>query len=525
MSQRKPLVLIVLDGFGIAPPCDSNSISLAKKPNFDKYASNYPVYTLLASGESVGLSWGEIGNSEVGHTNLGVGKVLFQNLPLIDRDINDGAFFENEKFLSAAEHVRQNKSRLHIIGLMSDGKVHSTIEHAYALLEFAKQQKIKDVFLHCFIDGRDTIFNGGKEYMTSLKKKIAEIGIGKIATVSGRFYAMDRDNHWERVEKTYKAMVEGTSDETFDDAVTAVEASYSKKVFDEEFVPVVITEGGKPVATIEDGDAVIFMNYRSDRARQLTKALVLDEFDSFNRKKVNNIKMITMTEYEEGLPVEVAMHKEKVSTCLSKIVSDVGLSQYHIAETEKYAHVTFFFNGGAEAAFKAEDRDVIPSPRVASYADKPEMSALEVTSKLNKALMQEKHDFIVVNYANPDMVGHTGDIPACIKAVETVDYCLGQLVDLVLSKGGNCIITSDHGNCEELRNLQTGEISKDHSTNPVPLIIVGEKYQGKSSPESQLIGNDLSLLRPVGLLSDVTATALKIMNVEIPKYITGQPLV
>jgi 2,3-bisphosphoglycerate-independent phosphoglycerate mutase len=525
MAQKKPLALIVLDGWGVAPPCDSNSVTLAKKKNFDSYVANYPVFTLLASGESVGLSWGEIGNSEVGHMNLGVGKVLFQNLPRIDRDINDGTFFENEKFIKAMEHVKTNNSKLHIFGLMSDGKVHAMITHAYALLQMAKQQKVKNVYLHCFIDGRDTLYNGGKEYLADVMRHVKEIGLGEVATVSGRFYAMDRDNHWERIEKTYNAMVKGISDEYFPDPVQAVEASYAKKVFDEEFIPVVIGENGRPTATVGRGDAIIFMNYRSDRARQLTKAFVSEEFDKFPREKIQDLYFVTMTEYEQGLPVEVAMPKESIELCLSRTVSESGLSQYHISETEKYAHVTFFFNGGKEDPFKFEDRDVIPSPRVASYADMPEMSALAVTDKLTKVIMQEKHDFIVVNYANPDMVGHTGDIPACVRAVETVDHCLGQVVDLILSKGGRCIITADHGNCEECRNLQTGEISKDHSTNPVPCIIIGEEYRGKSSPDSQLIGNDLSLLRPVGLLSDVTATALKMMSVEIPKYISGQPLI
>jgi len=525
MAQKKPVVLMVLDGFGIAPPCDSNAISLASKSNFDKLINNYPVYSLLSSGESVGLSWGEIGNSEVGHLNLGVGKIMFQNLPRINRNINDGSFFDNEKFLSAIEHVKKNNSKLHIIGLMSDGKVHAANDHAYALLDLAKRHKLKKVFVHAFLDGRDTLFNGGKNYIGELQSKMKEIGIGEIATVSGRFFAMDRDNHWERIEKTYKAMVKGEAEAYFDDPVKAVESSYEQKIYDEEFIPVVIGKQGNKNGVVEKGDAVIFINYRADRARQLTKAFVLDEFDKFERQKIEDLEFVTMTEYEKGLPVEVAMDNKKIDLCMGKVVSDAGLSQYHIAETEKYAHVTFFFNGGVEDAFSNEDRDVIPSPRVTSYSEKPEMSAMEVTNKLSKVIMQEKHDFIVVNYANPDMVGHTGDIKATTKAVETVDYCMGQVVDLVLSKGGKCIITSDHGNCEELRNLQTGEISKDHSTNPVPCIIVGDEYQGKTSSDSQLIGNDLSLLKPVGLLTDVTATTLKLLDVEIPKYMSGRSLI
>ncbi|HCC23766.1 TPA: 2,3-bisphosphoglycerate-independent phosphoglycerate mutase [Candidatus Falkowbacteria bacterium] len=525
MAQKKPFALIVMDGWGVAPACDSNGVTLAKTPNFNNYISNFPTYTLLASGEAVGLSWGEIGNSEVGHLNLGVGKIMFQNLPRIDREINDGSFFSNESFLKALEHVKKNRSRLHLIGLMSDGKVHSTITHFYAFLDLAKKNKVKDVYIHGFLDGRDTLYNGGKGYVQEMLNKMKEIGVGELATLSGRYYAMDRDNHWERVEKTYKAMTEGVSDEYFDDPGEAVEASYAKKVYDEEFIPVVIGKQGKPTAVVEAGDACIFINYRSDRARQLTKAFVADDFNKFNRTKIDNLVFVTMTEYEKGLPVDVAMSRDDAETCLARVASESGVSQYHIAETEKYAHVTFFFNGGKEDVFKNEDRDVIPSPRVASFADKPEMSALDVTQKLSKVMLQEKHDFYVVNYANPDMVGHTGDINAVIKAVQTTDYCVGQIVDLILSKGGSCILTADHGNCEELRNLQTGEISKDHSTNPVPCVVIGEKYRGKTNPDSQVIGGDLSLLRPVGLLSDVSATALKMMDLEIPKYLSGRPLI
>src|SRR3989339_99341 len=525
MSQRKPFVLIIMDGWGIAPPCDSNAVTLGKTTNFNNLLVNFPVFTLLASGESVGLSWGEIGNSEVGHINLGVGKILFQNLPRIDREISDGKFFDNQSFLNAVEHVRKNNSKLHIFGLMSDGKVHSSNAHIYALLELAKKNKIKNVFVHAFLDGRDTLYNGGKGYIEELLAKIKQIGVGELATLAGRFYAMDRDNHWERIEKVYNAMVNGTAEHYSKDPVGAIEESYSKKVYDEEFETFVIGSEGKPTALVEDGDAIIFANYRSDRARQLTKAFVLDNFDKFESKKINNLFFVTMTEYEAGLPVEVAMKKEGVETGLAKVVSEAGLNQFHIAETEKYAHVTFFFNGGEEDPYESEDREVIPSPRVASYAEKPEMSALEVTRKLTKVIMQEKHDFIVVNFANPDMVGHTGDIRAAIKAVETTDYCIGQIVDLVMSKGGQCIVTADHGNVEELRNLQTGEITKDHTTNPVPCIIVGENFRGKSDPNSQLIGTDLSLVRPVGLLSDITATALKMMEIEIPKYLSGKPLI
>jgi 2,3-bisphosphoglycerate-independent phosphoglycerate mutase len=524
MAQRKPFVMIILDGFGVAPPSDSNGITLARKPHFDSYITHFPTYTLMAAGESVGLSWGEIGNSEVGHGNLGVGRILFQFLPRIDKAITDQTFFENTALQSAMTHAKEQQSQLHILGLMSEGKVHSSLSHAYALLQMAKKQKVKKVFLHCFLDGRDSLYNSGKDFIAQLQKAIDDIGVGKIATISGRFYAMDRDNHWERVGKAYQAMVDGRADEYFDDPLDGIQASYDRRVFDEELVPFVVGREGRQVGMIQDNDAIIFMNYRSDRARQLTRSLVTAE-PLYQRTQRANLKMVTMTDYATDLPVSVAFSRDAIKTTLSGVISDAGLNQFHIAETEKYAHVTFFFNGGLEDVFKNEDRLVIPSPRVASYADKPEMSAVSVTKQLIKTILQEKHDMYVVNFANPDMVGHTGNIPAVVQAVETIDYCIGEIVDVVMSKGGSCIITSDHGNCEELRNLQTGEISKDHSTNPVPCIIIGEELRGKTNPESQLIGKDLSLLRPVGLLSDITATTLKLLGLEIPKDMTGQPLI
>lgn len=525
MNQKKPLVLIIMDGLGIAPPSDSNGVSLAKMANFDKYIANFPVYTLMASGEAVGLSWGEIGNSEVGHINLGVGKIFFQNLPRIDKTIADDTFDDNEALKKTMMHVKTNKSNLHVMGLLSDGKVHSVISHLFAVLEMAKKNKIKKVYVHCFLDGRDSIYNSGIEYMKELQEKMKKLHVGQVATISGRFYAMDRDNHWERIQKTYQAMVAGQSERSFEDPLEAIQASYDKKIYDEEFIPTVIAEKNQPIGLVQENDGIIFYNFRADRARQLTKAFVADGFQGFERKKINNLFFTSMIDYEKGLPVEVAFPKEEIDTSLGSVISDAGLSQYHIAETEKYAHVTFFFNGGQEKVYKGEDRDVIPSPRVASYAEKPEMSALQVTNKLSQVIMQEKHDFFVVNYANTDMVAHTGEIEPTVKAIQTVDKCIGQIIDLTLSKGGTCLLTADHGNCEELRNLQTGEISKDHSTNPVPLVLIGEQFRGQTNKESQLIGNDLSLLQPVGLLSDIPATILKLMNIDLPGQFTGRPLI
>jgi len=527
MAQiSKPIALIILDGWGVAPPSEGNGVSLAKTPNFDKYVASYPAMTLLASGEAVGLSWGEVGNSEVGHLNLGVGKIFYQNLPRIDRAIDSREFFSNQAFLDAIEHARKNNSKLHLMGLVSEGKVHAMSTHCFALLELAKQQKFKDVFVHAFLDGRDSAYNGGQGFITDLQNKIKEIGVGKIASLQGRLYAMDRDNRWERVQKCYDVLTLGQAEEYFDDPLKAIEKSYANKVYDEEFVPVVIGEEGKPTAVIADNDAVIFFNYRADRARQLTSAFVEDSFDKISRpKKVNNLYFVTMTEYQAGLPVQVAYPKEVIKTSLPKIVSEKGLRQLHIAETEKYAHVTFFFSGGEEEPYEGEERIVIPSPKVPTYADQPEMSAKKVTENLTKEILKEKHDLIICNFANPDMVGHTGNVKATVNAIEFVDKCLGEVVDLILSKGGKVVVVADHGNAEELINLQTGEIDKEHSTNPVPCIIIGKEYEGKTASDVQIIGNDLSLVQSTGLLSDVPATILKMLGINVPDEMTGRPLI
>jgi len=525
-KRPKPVVLIILDGWGVAPPFEGNAISQAKTPNINKLITTYPSFTLIASGESAGLSWGEMGNSEVGHLNLGGGKVFYQILPRINKSISDGSFYSNQIFLKAADYVKRNNSKLHLLGLVSSGGVHASIEHLFALLLMAQRQRVKNVFVHVILDGRDTIYNSGLGFVEKLVAKMKELGVGKIATISGRFYAMDRDNHWERIEKTYKAMVDGESSEIFSNPIEAIKKSYDKKIYDEEFVPVVITENKKPIALVEDKDAIIFFNFRSDRARQITKAFVIPEFEKFKRSKyLKNLLFVTMTEYEEGLPVEVAFPVELIKSPLAKVISDAGLKQLHIAETEKYAHVTFFFNGGAEEPFEGEDRIVIPSPRVSSYDQKPEMSAFEITNRLIKEIKNDKYDFIVVNYANADMVGHTGNKGATIKAIETIDKCVGQLVDTVLAENGVAVLTADHGNAEELINLQTGVIDKEHSTNPVPLIIVGKEWEGENIGGVGAPGSDLSLVPPQGLLSDVAPTILKIMNLKQPEEMTGSALI
>lgn len=527
MSQTaKPIVLIILDGWGVAPASEGNGVSLAKTPNFDKYVASYPAMTLLASGEAVGLSWGEIGNSEVGHLNLGVGKIFYQNLPRIDRAIDNGEFFDIQAFNNAIEHAKKNNSKLHLMGLVSEGKVHAMSTHCFALLELAKRKKIKNVFVHAFLDGRDSSYNGGQGFITDLENKIKEIGVGKIASLHGRLYSLDRDNRWERVQKCYDVLTLGRSEEYFEESLKAIEKSYANKVYDEEFVPVVIGSEGNPTAVIGDNDAVIFFNFRADRARELTAAFVTEDFDKLNRpQKINNLFFVTMTEFQAGLPVQIAFPKEAIKTSLPKIVSEKGLRQLHIAETEKYAHVTFFFSGGEEEPYEGEERIVIPSPKVPSYADQPEMSAKKVTENLTREILKDKFDFIVVNFANPDMVGHTGQVKATVAAIEYADKCLGEVVDLILSKGGKAIIVADHGNAEELINLQTGEIDKEHSTNPVPCIIVGQEYEGKTTNDVQIIGNDLSLIQPVGLLSDVPATILKMLGINVPDDMSGRPLI
>jgi 2,3-bisphosphoglycerate-independent phosphoglycerate mutase len=521
----KPVVLMILDGWGIAPASVGNGITLTKTPNFDKYVASYPAMTLLASGQAVGLSWGEMGNSEVGHLNLGVGKVFYQNLPRIDKAIDDESFFENKTLLDAVQHVKKFNSKLHLIGLIGEGKVHGISAHCYALLELAKRNGVEQVYVHGILDGRDSIYNSGKGFVEELLVKIKEIGVGEVASLHGRLYAMDRDNRWERVQRSYDVLVRGVCEDNFKDPKKAIEASYEKKVFDEEFVPVVIGKT-KPNALVADNDAVIFFNYRADRSRQLTTAFVAENFDKFERgEKLQNLFFATMTEYDKQLPVRVIFEKEEIPTSLPKIISERGLRQLHIAETEKYAHVTFFFSGGVEDPFEGEERIVIPSPKVASYAEVPEMSALKVTEALQKEILKERHDFIVVNYANPDMVGHTGQITETIKAVECVDKCMGEIIELVLSKNGAVIVVADHGNAEELINLQTGEKDKEHSTNPVPCIIIGKEFEGKGIETVEDVGHDLSLLQPVGLLSDVAPTILKLMGLPQPEDMTGRPLI
>lgn len=525
MTRPRPVVLIILDGFGIAPPSRANAISLAKTPNFDKYASNYPIMPLASSGEAVGLSWGEMGNSQVGHLSLGSGVIPYQNLPRITKAIMEGSFKKNEAFLKACQQVKSNKSSLHLMGLVSSGGIHSYNEHLYALVELAKEQKVSKVYIHAFLDGRDAPHNSALNFITKLQDKLKSVGVGEIASLCGRFYAMDRDNRWDRIAKAWQTIVEGKSDQTYQDPLEAIQKSYDQKVYDEEFIPtVIVDETGKPKATINDKDAVIFFNFRSDRARQLTEALVLPGFEKFPRTYYQNLLMVTMAQYEKDLPVEVAFPPLKIDKPLAAVISEAGLKQLHIAETEKYAHVTYFFNGGQEKVFANEDRMLVPSPQVTSYDQKPAMSAREITAKVNQSVKEGLYDFIVINFANPDMVAHTGNLQATTECIEILDSLVGEIVDTVLSYDGVILITADHGNAEKLYDTQTGEIDKEHSNSPVPLFIIGQQFIGKSVLTG-VAGSDISHITPVGVLSDVAPTILKIMGLKKPPEMTGSSLI
>lgn len=523
--MKKPVILLILDGVGIAPPSEGNAITKAKTPVLNKLISTYPTMPVRASGEAVGLSWGEMGNSEVGHLTIGAGRVFYQTFPRINKSIEDKSFFENEAFLSAASHVKKNKSTLHLLGMVSPGRVHSMDSHLHALLELCKKQKVKNVAVHAILDGRDTVYNSGIDFLTKLQEVMKKLKIGKVATLAGRYYAMDRDNRWDRVEKAYRAIVMGESVERFSNPLEAIKASYAKEIFDEEFVPVVLTDHDEPVSQIKDHDAVIFFNFRPDRARELTHAFVDTEFKNFERPRLQNLLFVTMVEYEQGLPVTASFPPDVITMPLARVLSEQKLKQLHIAETEKYAHVTFFLNGTQEEPFPGEERVIIPSPQIAAYDTVPEMSIYEITKRLVKEIDGGKYDFIVANFANGDMVGHTGKLEATIKAMEVVDECIGKIVEAALLKDGTVLVTADHGNAEELQNLQTGEIDKEHSTNPVPFIVIGSAFSGQSSPAGEAPGGDLSLVPPVGMLADVAPTILKIMGIPQPPEMTGQSLI
>ena len=505
--KDKLTMLMILDGFGDNPNKDGNAIKLAKTPNIDKLMKKYPNTEIRTSGLAVGLPDGQMGNSEVGHTNIGAGRIVYQELTRITKSIEDGDFFTNPEFIAAIENCKKNHSKLHILGLLSDGGVHSHIRHLFGLLEMAKRRDFEDVYVHCFLDGRDTPPASAESYIIKLQDKMAEKGIGKIASISGRFYSMDRDKRWERVKKSYDALVNGIGNKA-GSAIGAIEDSYQKEVFDEFVEPTIICNGDTPVAKIEQNDSVIFFNFRPDRARQITRSLVDPEFDGFETKKELNLYFVCFTRYDETMPnVHIAFKKETLKNTFGEYISEKGYTQLRIAETEKYAHVTFFFNGGEEKQYPGEDRILVPSPKVETYDMKPEMSAYEVTDKVLEAISEDKYDVIILNYANTDMVGHTGSLPAAIKAVEAVDECVGKVVKLVESKQGSMLITADHGNAEQMIDYKTGEPHTAHTTNPVPLILV--------------TANEKLKLKDDGKLADLAPTMLDLMNLEKPEEMTG----
>ncbi len=522
MATPRLVVLAILDGFGMSPQLDGNAIRSAQTPTITKLFEQYPVGPLEASGIAVGVMWGEPGNSEVGHLGIGAGMVVYQNLPRIQLAIEDKSFFINPEFIQACERVKSNKSALHLVGLASSGGVHAHIEHLEHLLTICQQQSVKNVVIHMITDGRDTAAQKALEYIAQVRAAIKRTGVGRIATVAGRFYSMDRNTNWDRIQKAYEAMTEGKG-LTADSAEKAVEQSYAAQKFDEEIIPTVIVEGGQPVALINEGDVLIFFNYREDRARQLTQAFVVKEFTGFERsKQYTDLLMVTMIEYEKGLPVRIAFPPQPIAEPLGKVIADQGLAQLRIAETEKYAHVTYFFNGGAEMEYPKETRVMIPSKKVESYASVPEMSAREITERLVKEIALQQYSLIVINFANADMVGHTGDFTATIKAVEILDQCLGQIVQALQAVNGILVITADHGNAEQKKDPSTGQPSKEHTANPVPLCIVDSARVRQKSPEEMemLFSNPT----PIGVLADVAPTILELMELSQPPEMTGKSL-
>ena len=508
--SKKPVALIILDGFALREETFGNAVAQAKKPNFDRYWNEYPHATLTACGEAVGLPEGQMGNSEVGHLNIGAGRIVYQSLTRVNIAIREGEFERNETFLAAMDHVKKHGTNLHILGLLSDGGVHSHINHLFALLKLAAKEGVKNVYIHGFLDGRDVGPQTAKKYIQQLNEQIAQIGVGEIATLSGRYYSMDRDKRWERVEKAYRAMVYGEGP-SYRDPLACIDDSYANGIYDEFVLPsVIVREDGTPVATIQDNDAVIFYNFRPDRAIQISNTFTNDDFRSFDRgpKHPKNLFFVCLTHFSETVKGYVAFKPTNLDNTLGEVLSQNGLKQLRIAETEKYPHVTFFMSGGREEKFPGEERILIDSPKVATYDLKPEMSAYEVTEALLKEIEADKFDAIILNYANPDMVGHSGKLEPTIKAVEAVDECLGKVVDAIIAKGGIAIITADHGNADEVLNPD-GSPNTAHTTNPVPVIVTKKGIT----------------LRQDGILGDLAPTMLDLLGLQQPKEMTGKTLI
>ena len=506
--NKKLTMLMILDGFGMNNNAEGNSIKIANTPNIDNLMKKNPTTEIHTSGLDVGLPEGQMGNSEVGHTNIGAGRIVYQELTRITKEIEEGDFFSNPELVKAIENCKEHETKLHIMGLLSDGGVHSHNRHLYALLELAKRKDFEDVYVHCFLDGRDTPPASAENYLAELEKKMAEKGVGKIASISGRYYSMDRDKRWERVEKSYQALVNGIGEKETS-SIIAIEKSYQKEVFDEFVEPTLICNNDEPIATIQKNDSVIFFNFRPDRAREITRTLVDPDFDGFKRDYFP-VYFVCFTQYDATLPnVHIAFKPTTLENTFGEYISKKGLTQLRIAETEKYAHVTFFFNGGEEKQYPGEDRILVPSPKVATYDLKPEMSAKEVTEKVIEAIQSQKYNCIILNYANLDMVGHTGNLEATVKAIETIDDCVGKVVEEVNKVQGVLLITADHGNAEQMIDYATGEPHTAHTTNPVPFILVG-KEDAKLKP---------------GRLADLAPTMLDIMGLEKPKEMTGESII
>ncbi|GCF09355.1 2,3-bisphosphoglycerate-independent phosphoglycerate mutase [Dictyobacter arantiisoli] len=520
-GHKRPFVLIIMDGWGLNPRQEGNAIALARTPHLDKIAREWPHTAVRTSGAAVGLPDGQMGNSEVGHQNLGAGKRVLQDYTRVSESIQDGSFFENPAFLRAIEHVKKNQSQLHICGLLGNGGVHAHETHLEALLRLAATHNIEKIFIHAFTDGRDSSPTGGLEFMQRLETRAREIGgehPAKVATVTGRYYAMDRDNRWERTGATYFAMTRGEAQQQAVSALAAIQQSYDNKVTDEFILPTVIMEEGHPVGTVQAGDAVIHYNFRPDRARQLTKAFVMEELPpqaegKFERgPRLKDLIYVMMTQYEEGLDAEVAYRADEVEMPLARVIAEQGMTQFHTAETEKYAHVTFFINGRREVPFQGEDRILVPSPKVPTYDLQPEMSAKGITDTAVEQIRSGKYDLIIMNYANADMVGHTGIIEATIKAVETVDTCVGRIIEATLAVGGSAVITADHGNAEQLIEYDTGKPFTAHTTFPVPLYFISPQFAQVK-------------LRSDGILADVSPTILQVMRIPQPKDMQGRTLI
>lgn len=506
---KKPVALIILDGFAFRDETFGNAVAQANKPNFDRFWNEFSHSTLTAAGEAVGLPEGQMGNSEVGHLNIGAGRIVYQSLTRLNKSIREGDFFTNKAFLDAIAHAKAHQSKLHIMGLLSDGGVHSHYEHMFALLKLAKQQGLDKVFVHGFLDGRDVGPSTALGYIEETEQQMKDIGVGQFASIHGRYYAMDRDKRWDRVALTYNVLVDGVG-QTADSAASGVAASYERDVTDEFVIPFSVQEHGEAVATIDDNDAVIFFNFRPDRAIQLSKVFTNSEFDGFalSNKHPKNLKFVSFTHYSDEVHAQVAYENDNLKNTIGEVLASNGKTQLRIAETEKYPHVTFFMSGGREEKFEGEERILIASPKVATYDLKPEMSAYEVTEALLAEIAADKFDGIILNFANPDMVGHSGMLEPTIKAIEAVDECLGKVVDALLAKGGAAIITADHGNSDEVLTLEGAPMTA-HTTNPVPVIVTKANL----------------MLRNDGILADLAPTMLELLEVSQPSEMTGQSLI